>query len=539
MSGKQGRHDQESEEVVIAVDKKGEKELLSENSSSEEGEADSSEELDNIDEDELKQVYEEKRRSLEHAKEDLKKQEEEEQDRRRKEKKEKRKRIAKLLSKIKQVENETDKVKHASRHNTPNSTPASTPRGSPEATPRKSNGKAKTAQHSGKKSQGKQSLNNEGSLKLPTVGSKAFVELVTEALNKGVSMAVANEKDLISEKDNDIRENPNVKHSIEKAIQRIKHENNGNEAMAKEALIEALCNDSASIHNNENSNAAKGVIAPAESNYSSDNCNHDKHVSKESQLFSGDKENKKPRKNKKERKLEISSSSSSSSDESSGSSNRRSSGKKKKLKSGRCADPDMSDIKCTVKYPHERLNLQFVKNRKYDKLSFHLLVAGELELIQDGKMRNDEKTARLAMLKMLAYHKEYLETNELRDAYDSVMEEVEKGRAGWDDNLADKIHTFCEFRANLLTREQITKQQGTKQISTVRKDSKDSRDKTIDDRVVFCADFNNNTCKFTDHHEGRFSNKQVTKWHICKKCYLENRERNSHAENDPRCPRRN
>ena len=46
---------------------------------------------------------------------------------------------------------------------------------------------------------------------------------------------------------------------------------------------------------------------------------------------------------------------------------------------------------------------------------------------------------------------------DLKGAYDSIMKEVEQGREDWNVAMKDEVHQFCEYRANLRTREKLEK----------------------------------------------------------------------------------
>ena len=76
-----------------------------------------------------------------------------------------------------------------------------------------------------------------------------------------------------------------------------------------------------------------------------------------------------------------------------------------KLKSGKCARPDETDIKRVVKYAHEKLDVKHIMDRTFDFLSFNLLVAGEIEIATRRQIGKEEKEARLSIIKTLAYHK--------------------------------------------------------------------------------------------------------------------------------------
>ena len=100
-------------------------------------------------------------------------------------------------------------------------------------------------------------------------------------------------------------------------------------------------------------------------------------------------------------------------------------GKVKNLKSGKTTKPDEAGIKRVVQYPHEKLNLVHVRNRVFNELSFHFLVAEELELLLQEAMGPMEKLARIHLLRTLCYHKEYVEVEDLCKQYNATMKCIE------------------------------------------------------------------------------------------------------------------
>ena len=218
--------------------------------------------------------------------------------------------------------------------------------------------------------------------------------------------------------------------------------------------------------------------------------------------------------------------------------------KGKKVVSGKCAKPDEADIKRSVKFAHERLDPRHTttNERGFDKLSFHLLIAGELELITRKGIEQDEMEARLSILKTLCYHKKYLEDKELRDGYDQMMKRIERGTHEWDMVLGEHLHEYLAYRANVLLREKMVESQQTgftkvetKKQQNERKGNHDIRDGAVNEKIIYCQDYNSRKCKFRDHHEGRFSGQKVTRFHICKRCH-QTGAISSHREGDENCP---
>ena len=186
-----------------------------------------------------------------------------------------------------------------------------------------------------------------------------------------------------------------------------------------------------------------------------------------------------------------------------------------------------------VKSPHERLDPRHtgVNDRNFDKLTFNLLVAGELEIIDNPEIRTEERMARIKIAKTICYHKAYLKDEELRDGYDQILKTVEQGRNTWNDNLGDRLHEFYDYQANKIMRERMQQegQQKETQLKNSNPIAKLEKQSMESEKVIYCAAYNRGVCTFNDHHEGRFSNKLVTKWHICSRCAKAG-EKKSHRE---------
>ena len=103
-----------------------------------------------------------------------------------------------------------------------------------------------------------------------------------------------------------------------------------------------------------------------------------------------------------------------------------------------------------------------------------------------------------------------------------------QGKNNWNDNLGEKLHEYYDYQANKLIREKLqnnsSKKEGAKYQTSNKTEKINENEKTI-----YCNAFNKGMCPHEDHHEGRFSNRTVTKWHICSKCYR-NGEKRSHWE---------
>ena len=222
-------------------------------------------------------------------------------------------------------------------------------------------------------------------------------------------------------------------------------------------------------------------------------------------------------------------------------------GKKgKKRKSGILTKPDEVDIIQTIRFPHKLLDDRHIKgsDKIYAKLNFAQLCAGELELIKRAGVPQDEKDTRIELLLTLCYHSAYLSTEELKSQYSATLQRIERGSAKWDPVIAERLHNNLAFRASVISREK-------EKLAPVKND-KPGADKLIskggpkaegklpfESKIHYCADYNKGTCVFEDNHEGRLNNKDVTLWHLCKRCLLsEGKLKRTHPESDINCPSR-
>ena len=196
--------------------------------------------------------------------------------------------------------------------------------------------------------------------------------------------------------------------------------------------------------------------------------------------------------------------------------------KGKPLKSGILTCPDEAGIRKVVRYAHEKLSRVHVKSRTFTDLSFHNLVAGELELVLDELTKPEERVARLHFLRTLAYHRECVGVEDIKDQYDANLKEIERGAAYWCDflRLTENLHTNLTFRATVKNREwEAAVIERIERLTESKKQFQKGEGKPKDkERIIYCSDYNKGACPFSNHHEGMFNRKSVTKWHVCHKC---------------------
>ena len=219
---------------------------------------------------------------------------------------------------------------------------------------------------------------------------------------------------------------------------------------------------------------------------------------------------------------------------------------KKKLTSGRCTKPDEADIKRVVKYTHEKLDPRHSNDHTFDNLPFHMLIAEELELASQPNITNEERDTRIAIAKTLCYHRSYVEETILREGYDQMLKKIERGIQNWDPVLGEHLHEFLDYKANVMMRERFQQEKVTpftkvehrkgSKPQHERNTEKQEKSSEVKDRIIYCSDWNNGSCSFADHHDGKFAGRKCVKFHICRKCYSQGHEIRSYKDGSDECP---
>ena len=101
------------------------------------------------------------------------------------------------------------------------------------------------------------------------------------------------------------------------------------------------------------------------------------------------------------------------------------------------------------------------------------------------------------------------------------MKQEEQGVAEWTTDLITKLHKYYVFIANVNLRKKV-ENDGFTRIER-RRTLNEMLDRMSEkanegERLIYCQEFNKKTCLQSDHHEGRFMNRKMTKWHLCSKC---------------------
>ena len=146
----------------------------------------------------------------------------------------------------------------------------------------------------------------------------------------------------------------------------------------------------------------------------------------------------------------------------------------------------------------------------------------------------------------ICYHNAYLEVSELKSQYVATMQRVERGIHAWSPAIAERLHNDLAFRASVVLREK-DKQKGAKPETSSASNGKPDKPANkksesklpTDVKIHYCLDYQKGACPFKDNHEGKLGNKNVTLWHMCRRCMLsEAKLMRLHPESDEACPSR-
>ena len=194
--------------------------------------------------------------------------------------------------------------------------------------------------------------------------------------------------------------------------------------------------------------------------------------------------------------------------------------KKGKCKSGLFTKASNARVLKTEMHAHSALDPE-MGDRDLKELTFNLLVAGELEIILDPRVKRKERDTRLELLRQLAYKHEYMSRAEVMNQYKGFMSKIEKGRYKWGSR-----RDLRDFEHHLILIISIENRKFEKGMG------QDRKQKKLDDRVKYCLDFNRGLCKLEKQHEGKINGQTVTKHHICRRCLVEDNREVAHAEKD-------
>jgi hypothetical protein len=223
----------------------------------------------------------------------------------------------------------------------------------------------------------------------------------------------------------------------------------------------------------------------------------------------------------------------SSSDEGNSCTSSQKSRRKKRGKSNKASglhDTNKTFVKKKQKFPHAALQPEFLARSKaptFDELNFQLFVAGELEIILNGKIASREVLARLQLLKRAAYKADYMDFGTIRDIHCAILRKVENGFATWCSDFSPVERQILDSRSARLDKRKS-------------KFDKDKTDKKSDksDKKWYCRFFNRDECDRSEYsHKAIVYDQERTVFHFCSACWKNGKgEVVKHAASSEDCP---
>ena len=192
--------------------------------------------------------------------------------------------------------------------------------------------------------------------------------------------------------------------------------------------------------------------------------------------------------------------------------------KGKKFQSGLYAKASNVRLRSNELFAHSTLDDELIGDRDLKNLSFNLLVAGELEIISDHSTSEKEKFTRMEVLKKLSYKAEYLSNTDILRLYSKFIQKIEKGKFRWGSRSDLRIFDNQLIYALSIENRKVEKSHERKVKNK------------MENRKIYCLDYNRGVCKQSSSHEGKLHGNTVFKLHVCKACLVKNGEELQHPE---------
>ena len=189
----------------------------------------------------------------------------------------------------------------------------------------------------------------------------------------------------------------------------------------------------------------------------------------------------------------------------------------KSLKSGKEAK-----ITSTVLYPQSwpHCYLSIIHGRrdvKYEELTLAEFVAGYSQILLSPDLSEVERSSRLKHLVSLMYFSQLYDWQAVLSFHGAVLLEIERGLLKWEDS-------FLHLESRTLYGHLKAKKSSTSASSSA----------TVP--VLFCRDYQRNTCTFQQDHYGLLRGERKWLRHICADCWVKGRTQALHPEGSKECP---
>ena len=211
------------------------------------------------------------------------------------------------------------------------------------------------------------------------------------------------------------------------------------------------------------------------------------------------------------------------------SSRRKRRGKASKTASG-LHDTNKTYVRQRQKCPHASLQPEFLGRDKapsFDDLNLPLFVAGELEIILNGKRSSQEVVSRLELLKKTAYRADFMEFSTLRDIHCAVLRKIENGYAKWDSDFSAVERQVLESRL------------ARGELKSVKKKKFEKGDRSSD-KKWYCRFFNKGECEHSEFsHKAILYGEERHVYHFCSTCWnMGKGEQLRHSAESDDCPKK-
>jgi len=152
---------------------------------------------------------------------------------------------------------------------------------------------------------------------------------------------------------------------------------------------------------------------------------------------------------------------------------------------------------------------------KHSQLDIRVFNIGELEVISDPEIDQEERIARTSLLKELNHFAGLYEWRAVLKLHSTVLKEIEKGKRSWSDPIDSLIQQILmPYRLPAVV------------TSAPKQPSK----------LWYCGDYNNQGCELDDKHTININGKACQARHICAKCWITDKQRNYHSRMSDECP---
>ena len=169
-------------------------------------------------------------------------------------------------------------------------------------------------------------------------------------------------------------------------------------------------------------------------------------------------------------------------------------------------------------WPHCYLSItQGRRDVKYEELKLEEFVAGYGQILLSPDLSEAERSSRLKHLVSLMYFSQLYEWQAVLSFHGAVLLEIERGLLQWGDS-------FLPLESRTL----YGHLKATKPSA--------SASSSANVPILFCRDYQRQTCTFEQDHYGLLRGERKWLRHICANCWVKGRTQALHPEGSKECP---